>query len=94
MLKVGRKRRRFGTQGLLQPFAYGVADRSACFAIDLFAVVGGQTIHDAFRLLSIPVQMLDKSPGWKLFPVFEATACFCGGNQMAAAIRFHLVELK
>ena len=41
-----------GAKVLLQPFAYGFADRSAGLAIDLFAVVGDLAIHDEFRFRS------------------------------------------
>ena len=48
-LEVGGVSQRLGTQGLLQPFAYGVADRSARLSIDLLAV---SAIHDEFRIVS------------------------------------------
>jgi hypothetical protein len=34
-------------------FTYGVANRSARLAIDLFAVVGDSAIHDGFRFVSV-----------------------------------------
>jgi hypothetical protein len=43
MLEMGRQGRWLRAEVLLQPFADGVADRSAGFAIDLLA------IHDSFR---------------------------------------------
>jgi hypothetical protein len=53
MLEVGREARRLGTQGLLQMFTYGVANRSARLAIDMFAVVGDSTVHNEFRFVAI-----------------------------------------
>jgi len=53
MLEVGRKARGFRAKVLLQPFANGIADRSAGLAIDLVAVVGDSAIHDGFRFMSI-----------------------------------------
>jgi len=44
---MGRQRRRFRAEVLLQSFADGVADRSAGVAIDLLA------IHDGFRFAFI-----------------------------------------
>jgi hypothetical protein len=49
MLKVGRQARGLGVKALLQPFAHGVADRSAGLAIDLFAVVVDSAHHGEFR---------------------------------------------
>jgi hypothetical protein len=46
MLKMGRQMHGLGTKVLPQPFAYGIADRSARLAVDLFAVVGDWAIHD------------------------------------------------
>jgi hypothetical protein len=46
MLQMGRQARSFGTQVLLQPFAYGITDRSTRLAIDLFAVLGDSAVHD------------------------------------------------
>jgi len=43
MLEMGRQRRCLRAEVLLQPFADGVADRSAGAAIDLLV------IHDRFR---------------------------------------------
>jgi hypothetical protein len=48
LLQAGRGRM-VGAQVLLQPFAYGIADRSAGFTIDLSAVVGDSAIHDRIR---------------------------------------------
>ena len=50
MLEVGREAHGFRTKVLLQPFAHGIADRSAGLAIDLFAVASA--IHDGFRIVS------------------------------------------
>jgi hypothetical protein len=72
MLQVGR-----GTQGdethvLLQPFAYGVANRSAGLAIDLFAVACDSAVHDEFRFIFISIESRrTKSPRWKLFRVAD-----------------------
>jgi hypothetical protein len=49
VLEVGRQTRRVGTQVLLQPFAYGVADRSARLSIDLFEGAGDSAVHGDFR---------------------------------------------
>jgi len=46
MLQVGRQTRIIRTQVLLQPFTYGVADRSTGPMIDLFAAVGDSALHD------------------------------------------------
>jgi hypothetical protein len=53
MLEMGRQTRGVRTKVLLQPFAYGVADRSAGLAIDLFAVVFDPAVHGRFRFLVI-----------------------------------------
>jgi hypothetical protein len=53
MLEMGRQARGVRAKVLLQPFAYGVADRSAGLAIDLFAVVVDSTVHGRFRFLVI-----------------------------------------
>ena len=50
MLEMGWEARSFGTQALPQPFAHGVADRSAGLAIDPFAVVGDSAVHDGVPL--------------------------------------------
>jgi hypothetical protein len=47
MLELGRQGWRLGAEIPLQPFADGVADRSAGIAIDLWA------IHDSFRFAFI-----------------------------------------
>jgi hypothetical protein len=47
MLEIGRQGRYLWAEVLLQPFANGVADRSAGAAIDLLA------IHDSFRFAFI-----------------------------------------
>jgi hypothetical protein len=53
MLKVRRRTQEFGAKVLLQPFAYGIADRSAGLAIDPFAVVVDSAIHGGFRFVVI-----------------------------------------
>jgi hypothetical protein len=53
MLQVGRGRAR--TEALLQPFADGIADRSARLAIELFAVVADSAVHGEFRFVVISV---------------------------------------
>jgi hypothetical protein len=77
MLEVGREARRLGTQGLLQLLTYGVANRSARLAIDLFAVVGDSAIHNEFRFVAISMgSCRTKSPGWKMFPVLDGLHAF------------------
>jgi hypothetical protein len=51
MLKVGRRTQGSGGLALLQPFADGIADRSAGPAIDLFAVVRDSAVHGRVPLL-------------------------------------------
>jgi hypothetical protein len=58
MLQVWRQARKIRMQVLLQPFAYGVADRSADLVIELFADVAGSTVHDGFRFVSIPNEVM------------------------------------
>jgi hypothetical protein len=54
MLEMGRQTQRFRTKVLLQPFADGVADRPARFAIDPCAAVADSgASQDLFRFLSI-----------------------------------------
>jgi hypothetical protein len=53
MLEMGRQTRGIRTKVLPQPFAHGVADRSAGLAIDLFAVVVDEPVHGRFRFLVI-----------------------------------------
>jgi hypothetical protein len=66
---VGRGKQGVRTQVLLQPFAYGVADRSAGLAIELFAVVGDSTVHSEFRFIFVAIGgRKTKSPGCELFP--------------------------
>jgi hypothetical protein len=77
MLEVGREARRLGAQGLLQLLTYGVANRSARLAIDLFAVVGDSAIHNEFRFVAISMRSCrTKSPGWKMFPVLDGLHAF------------------
>jgi hypothetical protein len=52
MLEVGRQTRGLWLKVLLQPFAHGVADRSAGLVIDAFAVVVDSAIHGEFRFSS------------------------------------------
>jgi hypothetical protein len=51
MLEVGGEARGLRAKVMLQPFAYGVADRSAGLVIDLFAVLVVSAVHSAFRFL-------------------------------------------
>jgi hypothetical protein len=53
VFEVGRWMQGIRTKVLLQPFAHGVADRSAGLAIDLFAVVSDSAIHAEFRFVVI-----------------------------------------
>jgi len=53
MLEMGRQTRGVRTKVLPQPFAHGVADRSAGLAIDWFAVVVDSAVHRRFRFLVI-----------------------------------------
>jgi hypothetical protein len=55
MLEVRGKTRRIGPKALLQPFAHGIADRSARLVIHPFAAVVDSADHDEFHLLSIPM---------------------------------------
>jgi hypothetical protein len=84
MLELGRQARGLGTKVLLQPFAYGIANRSARLAIDWFAVVGGSTIHDAFRFASVfsitSRWHWTKSLPSKLFPVAGRMGCISSKN--------------
>jgi hypothetical protein len=57
MLEMGRQTRGVRTKVLPQPFAHGVADRSAGLAIDLFAVVVDSAVHARFRFLVISNQV-------------------------------------
>ena len=61
MLEVGRGKQGVRTQVLLQPFAYGVADRSAGLAIELFAVVADSAIHNEFRFIFIQLVVAEPS---------------------------------
>jgi hypothetical protein len=77
MLEVGGEARRLGTQGPLQLFAHGVANRSARFAIDLFTVVGDSAIHSEFRFTAISMgSCRTKSPKRKMFPVADRLHAF------------------
>jgi hypothetical protein len=58
MLEMGRQARGLGVKALLQPFAHGVADRSAGLAIDLFAVVVDSAHHGEFRFSVISKGLL------------------------------------
>jgi hypothetical protein len=49
ILKAGRKKRRGGMKILLQPLAYGIADRSARPPIDFSTEFANSTVHDEFR---------------------------------------------
>ncbi|GGI27002.1 hypothetical protein GCM10010987_42210 [Bradyrhizobium guangdongense] len=40
-----RRQARFGTETLLQPLAYGIANRAAGAPVDLFAVIGKKASH-------------------------------------------------
>jgi hypothetical protein len=53
MLKMGRQTRGLGAKIFLQPFAHGIADRSAGLTIDLFAVVVDSAHHGVFRFVVI-----------------------------------------
>jgi hypothetical protein len=74
------------TQGLrakvpLQPFAHGVADRSAGLAIDLFAVVGDSAIHDEFRFVIISNKATpDQVTGTGIVSPRSAIACLFSKN--------------
>jgi len=48
-LKVGRWTRKLWAQVLLQPFAYGFANRPARPVVDLFVIVEDFAIHNEFR---------------------------------------------
>jgi len=56
MLKVGGQTRGLGVKILLQPFAYGIADRPAGLAINLFAVIVDSAIHGVFRFKVISMR--------------------------------------
>jgi hypothetical protein len=53
VLQMRRQVRRLGRQNLLQPFAYGIANRSARLAINPFGLVGVSAVHGEFRFLAI-----------------------------------------
>jgi hypothetical protein len=55
MLEMGRQIRRLRTKLLLQPFAYGVTDRSARLAVDVLNALGDSAVHNEFRFLA-PLQ--------------------------------------
>jgi hypothetical protein len=60
MFQMGRQ---FGVNRakvLLQPFAHGVAYRSAGLAIDLFAGIGDSAIHSEFRFVVMIVMTSDQ----------------------------------
>ena len=91
MLQVGRQTRMIRTQVLLQPFTYGVADRSTGPMIDLFAAVGDSALHDG----SVPCPLMrsrrTKSPTGKLFPLHAD----CPPLQLELnETRFHLIVLR
>jgi hypothetical protein len=76
MLEMGRQTRGVRTKVLLQPFAYGVADRSAGLAIDLFAVVVDSAVHGGFRFLAISNEvMLDQVIGMEIVSRCSPIAC-------------------
>jgi hypothetical protein len=51
MLEMRRGRQRVWAQGLPQPFAYAITDRSAGLMIDLLAGVGDSAVHIEFRIV-------------------------------------------
>jgi hypothetical protein len=94
MLQVRGQTRRHGTQILLQPFAYGVADRSGGLAIDPFAVVGDSAIHREFRFLII--SRGNAEPSHRDGNCFLVTdgACAISGGTAGGLGRFHAVRIK
>jgi hypothetical protein len=76
MLEMGRQTRGVRTKVLLQPFAYGVADRSAGLAIDLFAVVVDAAVHGGFRFLAISNEVTqDQVIGMGIVSRYSPIAC-------------------
>jgi hypothetical protein len=53
MLEMRRGTQRVRAQGLPQPFAYAITDRSAGLTVDLLEVLGDSAIHIEFRFVSI-----------------------------------------
>jgi hypothetical protein len=56
MFQMGRQSGMNRAKILLQPFAHGIANRSAGLAIDLFAGVGDSAIHGEFRFVAISMR--------------------------------------
>jgi hypothetical protein len=81
VIEVGRWTQGLRTKALLQPFAHGVADRSAGLAIDLLAVIGDSAIHGAFRFVVISNEVTpDQVTGAEIVSSRSAVACFFGKN--------------
>ena len=70
---------------LLQPFAYGVTDRSAGLAIDLFAVLGDSAVHIEFPLHFIQMMMRNQVIGAGNCFLPAAIAYLSSKNFMKAA---------
>jgi hypothetical protein len=77
-----------GTEVLLQPFAHGVADRSAGPAIDWFAVIGDSAIHDEFRFVVISNEVThNQVAGIEIVSPPAAVAWLLGKNRMNGSTR-------
>jgi hypothetical protein len=61
VLEVRRQTRRLRTKVLLQPFAYGVADRSARLAVDVHCALGDSAIHDGSASFSFKLAVAGPS---------------------------------
>jgi hypothetical protein len=94
MLEMGWEARSFGTQALLQPFAHGVADRSAGLVIDLFAVIGDSAVHDGFRSVSNEVT-LNQVIGMEIVSRQRWVACLSSKNCMKRqAVPLDRIQMK
>jgi hypothetical protein len=93
MLEVGRGTQGLRTQVLLQPFAHGVADRSAGLAIDPLVAVADSAIHNEFLHLSNLEMRKTNSSGWKLFRPDGPIASRSSKKLHERSRRFHLTTL-
>jgi hypothetical protein len=98
LAQPGRQIGTLGPQVLLQPFAYGIADRPAGLVVHLLAVIGLNANHDGFRWASLlkwcvslkrPISNADAT---QLFPPIRARMAF--GKICMKIVRFHAVSKK
>jgi hypothetical protein len=90
VLEVGRQMRSLGAKVLLQPFADGIADRSAGLAIDLFAVIGASAVHGRVPHPWSFLVMLNKSRGPEMFPAVDQLGAFLVKFRLKGRRWFHL----